>query len=800
MAIPRPKRAEAPAPTVVVEDGTIPRRLRRPLDLVRFAVAILAAALTVLIAYFASGTSNGIAQDITGATGLLPSILVLLFNIIGGIGTIALPVAVAISLVIRHRLRQLFDSLLGLLIAVVVLTGTAYLIRHYGPDRFILALAGSTLATSAATAPILGGLTTFVTVARLSGRRPWNVISGIVIVSLFVVLIISGGITIAGLLLSFFVGWALGLLVRYALGTPTTRPSGVQVAEALARGGFALERLEASQTLTVGRRYRAITLSGAELSVTVLDRDLEGAGLVTAAWSALRLRDEPGRGAFNMRRAVDHAALMSYASASALAPVPRLVLASEIGSDSSLLAYESIAGTRFSDLPAGSLTDVELEGAWRAMRTLHENQIAHRTLTSDHLFLGSDGTVWLLGAPTGSVAASDVSMRIDVAELLCTLALLTDSDTAVRTGRRVLGVSTLARALPVLQPVALSPATRKEMKSRKRKDLMIQLRDSLVEIRPDAAVEQINLRRIRPRTLIMLVVGTVAAYVLLYQLASVDLVDLFTRATWWWIAIGVLASIATYFGAAWSLSGFVPERLSLPRTVLAQLAGDFATLVSPPTLGVIAINVRYLQKAGLHPALAAASVGVSQVAAFVAHILLLIGFGIAAGTQKNFHFDPPQWAVILVIALVLAILAAFAVPRIRRFAFGRLGPILREVVPRLITVAQRPWKLVEGIGGILLLNMAYIIVLWSCVQAFGGELNFAAIAVVYLAGATLGQAAPTPGGLGAVEAALAGGLTIAGLDSGIAISAVLLFRLITFWIPTLPGYISFNWLTKQGAL
>jgi hypothetical protein len=54
-----------------------------------------------------------------------------------------------------------------------------------------------------------------------------------------------------------------------------------------------------------------------------------------------------------------------------------------------------------------------------------------------------------------------VAIFIDVAELLCTLALLTDSDTAVRTGRRVLGVSTLARALPVLQPVALSPATRK---------------------------------------------------------------------------------------------------------------------------------------------------------------------------------------------------------------------------------------------------------------------------------------------------------------------------------------------------
>ena len=65
---------------------------------------------------------------------------------------------------------------------------------------------------------------------------------------------------------------------------------------------------------------------------------------------------------------------------------------------------------------------------------------------------------------------------------------------------------------------------------------------------------------------------------------------------------------------------------------------------------------------------------------------------------------------------------------------------------------------------------------------------------------TIGQAAPTPGGLGAVEAALAAGLTAAGLDGVIAVSAVLLFRLVTFWLPTVPGYFAFNWLTKKGAL
>jgi uncharacterized membrane protein YbhN (UPF0104 family) len=54
--------------------------------------------------------------------------------------------------------------------------------------------------------------------------------------------------------------------------------------------------------------------------------------------------------------------------------------------------------------------------------------------------------------------------------------------------------------------------------------------------------------------------------------------------------------------------------------------------------------------------------------------------------------------------------------------------------------------------------------------------------------------------LGAVEAALTAGLTAAGLDGGVALSAVLLYRLVTFWIPTVPGYWAFTWLTKRGAL
>ena len=795
-AVPAPASPPDLDQTLVIEDGVIPRRLRRPLDLARFVLAILITAAIVLVAYFATETAAGLDTDLTTGAALLPSLLVLALNVIGGLGTLGLPIAAAVMLVLRGRVRVLFDALVALLLAIILLTVMSIGLTSADVPRLLVALAGSTSPDSVATAPILGGLLAFVTVSRLMGRRPWNLLTVVVIGSLIVVTVLSSGIALAGVGISLALGWAVGLMTRYIAGTPTTRPSGLEVADALGRGGYPVTLLQARESTSRGRRYLATTRSGDRLIVTVLDRDLEGAGLANAIWTSLRLRDDSGTGAFNMRRAVDHAALLAYSAQAAGAPEPRLLLASEVGPDSCLLAYEYLDGTRFSDL--AEVTDDDLVQAWRAVRTLHENQVSHRSLTAAHLVRVEDGTVWLIGGETGSIAAGDVAQRIDVAELLCTLAMLTDVERAVATGRTVLGVSALARALPALQAVALSPLTRRTL--RKHKGLLVSLRDALAEIRPGAPAETIQFERIRPRTLVMIVVGSIAGYLLLTQLAQVDFATLLTTANWGWAIAALVLSALTFIAAAWSLSGFVPERLPLHRVVLAQLAGSFATLVSPPTIGSIAINVRFLQKAGLHPALAGASVGVSQVMAFVFHIVLLLLFGIAAGTQADHTFDPPQWVVIGVVAVAVVALALLAVPAVRRLIVKRVRPTLKEVVPRLITVVQRPMKLLEGIGGILLLNGAFIAVLYACVLAFGGSMNIAVVAVVYLAGATLGQAAPTPGGLGAVEAALSAGLVAGGLDSGIAVSAVLLFRLVTFWLPTIPGYWSFNWLTKKGAL
>jgi uncharacterized protein (TIRG00374 family) len=74
------------------------------------------------------------------------------------------------------------------------------------------------------------------------------------------------------------------------------------------------------------------------------------------------------------------------------------------------------------------------------------------------------------------------------------------------------------------------------------------------------------------------------------------------------------------------------------------------------------------------------------------------------------------------------------------------------------------------------------------------------VALAYLGGSAVGAASPTPGGLGAVEAALVAGLTALGAPAGPAIAAVLMFRLATFWLPIAPGWFAFRRLRRSGAI
>ena len=97
-------------------------------------------------------------------------------------------------------------------------------------------------------------------------------------------------------------------------------------------------------------------------------------------------------------------------------------------------------------------------------------------------------------------------------------------------------------------------------------------------------------------------------------------------------------------------------------------------------------------------------------------------------------------------------------------------------------------------------SLAYSACLYFSVTAFGSDASFAAVALIYLTAGSVAAAAPTPGGLGAVEAILIAALTGIGIASPIAVAGVFLYRFATFWLPILPGLLAFRWLTARDAI
>jgi undecaprenyl-diphosphatase len=213
----------------------------------------------------------------------------------------------------------------------------------------------------------------------------------------------------------------------------------------------------------------------------------------------------------------------------------------------------------------------------------------------------------------------------------------------------------------------------------------------------------------------------------------------------------------------------------------------------------MALNVRFLQKQGVDHPIAVSSVGLNTVAGFAGHLTLVGIFIVWAGREAFGSFslpDPTYFLVGLGIA-VAVILVSLAIRPVRKMVAERVWPVIARAFDGIESVLRRPIKLALLLGGSILLTLAYLTTLYFSVQAFGGGLAFATVGAIYLVGSAVAQAAPTPGGLGAVEAALIGGLVAAGLENSVAVPAVFLYRLFTFWLPILPGWLSFTWLQRH---
>ncbi|GAA1503920.1 hypothetical protein GCM10009677_39970 [Sphaerisporangium rubeum] len=795
---PPPGRAFGEAPVVVVEP-LLPQRIRRSSDALRFLGTLGALAGVVLLALVAKQTLNGLEQDVTDGTSRAPDLLIGVAGFLAGAAVLAVPAAFAVERVFHRDGVRVAE---GLIAAIIGMLGSFVLgewLAVAGPDDLRILLTGDRTGVEPINT-LLTSVVAYVTAVRLSRRPTWRGLMWMAIALDVFALFTAAEATVLGVFVTYLVGLAVGYATLYVVGSPNPRPPGGTVVTALRRLGFVPAKAHRVADDAQGsRRYVVVTTDDRRLDVTVLDRDRQVSGVLYRLWRRIRLNSETRRRAIRSLRAeLEREALMAYAAQAAGVRTPRLVGTSEIGTEAALLAYEHLDTRQIADVPDDELTDELLVKVWKQVELLQAHRLAHRRLTGDSIHVDADGEVVLMDARSGEIAAGDLLLRLDVAQLLTYLSLRVGPRRSVASAERVIPKQALAGALPLLQRIALTRGTRAEVT--RDKELLPELREQILALTTQVQVEEVRLERFQPRTLVTIIASALAAYFLLSQLSRVNLLQVISTAKWGWGGVALGAAMLSYLAAALMLRGFVPERLPLGRTVLAQFAGSFVKLVAPAAVSGVAINSRYLQKRGIAPGLAVASVGASQLVGLGCHIVLLLLFGYITGSRAAPSLSPSRGLVIVLLSAAVLVLIVLAVPQLRRMLTARVRPLFSGVMPRLLDVLQSPRKLIEGLSGTLLLTFAFVVCLDACVRAFGESLSFTAVAIVFLAGNAIGSAAPTPGGLGAVEASLSLGLTLSGLPGTVATSAVLLFRLLTFWLPVLPGWASFAWLQRHEAL
>jgi undecaprenyl-diphosphatase len=309
--------------------------------------------------------------------------------------------------------------------------------------------------------------------------------------------------------------------------------------------------------------------------------------------------------------------------------------------------------------------------------------------------------------------------------------------------------------------------------------------------------------RVAAHHLLLLVVALFAVHLLLPQVGQ-------ARAAWTalggasvpWLAATAAVAALTYLMAAIALIGAAGRGLALGQTWAVQLAAAFTNRLAPAGLGGMATNVRYLEVGGAARPAAVAAVGLNSGAGFLVHltgvllIVPLLGAGHARFRLSGPDF-PDQWPLLVAVVAALAGLGAiFFGSRIR----GRVGPSLRTAMGGLADVVRRPRAAAALFGGAIGVTSGYTLALAATARAMSIGLPLVTVAAVYLGGAAIAAASPTPGGLGALEAALVAGLTAAGAASGPAVAAVLAYRLITYWLPVVPGLVAFRVLRRRGTL
>ncbi len=281
-----------------------------------------------------------------------------------------------------------------------------------------------------------------------------------------------------------------------------------------------------------------------------------------------------------------------------------------------------------------------------------------------------------------------------------------------------------------------------------------------------------------------------------------------------WIAIAIgfnVLAYATYIALFKAVVGGDALRLTWKETYEINMAGVAGTLLfSAGGAGGIAVTYWALRKAGMPRRDVARRMVAFVTLHYAFYPIALIVFGVLLRTgvlngksSVELTIVPAGVAgLMLILGVLVTMIPPDAERRLARFAHSERSRHWLQNAGKVPATLGEGFRFALGLfahprrGGLAVIGAAgfwafSIGVLWASFHAFGVHVPLAVVVQGFFLGMVANLFPLAPAGVGAVDAGMIGAFVLFGLDEETVFPAILIFRLVSFWMPIPPGIFAF---------
>jgi len=776
---------------------------------VRWQTDLLSAGFTAALGFvliLVAGEGSTFDNSTLEFVGSLPGWLLWLSQAAYGVGVLyGIGLLIGVGLFATGRLDVLRDMVLAALFAVAIGVVLTQIIDNRWPEFAFLDLnqtRNTFPAFSLTTATAIQAAASPWLTAPIR-KMGWMFTLAAGVASVF-----GAVTTVSAALGGVLVGLFAAALTRYAFGTSAGLPSTSRLQAGLADLGLETETLTYFDKQPAG----SIVLSGTSadgqpIFVSALGRDSWSTRRWTRLWKEAWYQDQGAQYGSDRRQQVEHESLALLLADQHGVPVPALVTVGMTALDDAMLVTDLFDHTLtdMAEKDPDAIDDKVLDDAWALLGQLHEADISHGSIDGMHFWFDPAGELQLMGFADSAIHPTDDQLQQDVAAMLVMTTLGVGADRAIAAARRAKGDDGVAAMLPLLQTAALNGRLRHNIKAQKLK--IKDLRKQTAAALDIDVPEPQQLTRVTWKSVLTLAFVGFAVYSLIGGLADVGFDTIWNTlsdARWSLILLGLVFAAATNWSDAVALAAISPKKVPIGVTTIEQFAIGFVNIAVPSAAGRVATNARYFEKFGISTVTSTTTGAITGFIGFIAQaVLVILTIVIGAGSIDFSEMQGGGGALkLLVTAFAIfigVIIVVLLVPKLRHWAEDKLRGPFSQMGDAFKTVKD-PKRALTALGSSMGTEILYGAGFAMCVLAVGGSVSLGEAVFINVTVSLFAGLMPVPGGVGVSEAGMTAGLVAIGVDSDLAVSAVLIYRLVSYYLPPLWGYVSLQWLDKRDYL